>query len=254
MSVPIAPFRESNPKAWFSQLEATFALRGISSELTKFHHVVAVLPPHIIDEVDDLIDPPEGPSYTVLKTEIIKRVGLTDRQRVNQVLTQTTLGDRRPSQLLREMQRVIGDGGKNETFLREMWLQRLPREAQAILSTTNNLPLKTAADQADQILEALGPRLHHVEERPSTSQDSLTARVDDLARTVQNLNLSSRNRDRRSSSPRYRNRPRSPRFNIPNDRDAEQRASGFCYYHYEYGARAKNCRPPCKFPKRQGNA
>ena len=252
LAVPVAPFRESNPSSWFAQIEATFALRGIQSDVTKYFHVVAALPPHIVDEVDDLVNAEEK-SYKTLKAAIIQRVGLSDRQRIAQLLSRTELGDRKPSQLLREMQRLAGCAAKDDKFLREMWLQRLPREVQAILNAASDMPLSQAAEQADRIMETLRPRLHNV---ASTSSDAPTLaavmnRMDDLAREIQTLKVSNHSRRANRSPSRHGNRPRSRSVGSNYD----QESTGLCWYHYTHGARARNCRAPCTFSKKaQGNA
>ena len=42
-SIKIPPFWPSDPMLWFMLVEAQFVLRGITAQLTKFHHVLANL-------------------------------------------------------------------------------------------------------------------------------------------------------------------------------------------------------------------
>ncbi|CAE1280326.1 unnamed protein product [Acanthosepion pharaonis] len=53
---PFPPFHEGNIKNWFLQMEAIFTVRRITDQKTKFGHVVAVLPPAIVDEVSDFLE------------------------------------------------------------------------------------------------------------------------------------------------------------------------------------------------------
>ncbi|CAE1160930.1 unnamed protein product [Acanthosepion pharaonis] len=53
---PFPPFHEGNIKNWFLQMEAIFTVRRITDQKTKFGHVVAVLPPTIVDEVADFLE------------------------------------------------------------------------------------------------------------------------------------------------------------------------------------------------------
>ncbi|CAE1274303.1 unnamed protein product [Acanthosepion pharaonis] len=64
---PFPPFHEGNIKNWFLQMEAIFTVRRITDQKTKFGHVVAVLPPAIVDEVSDFLEAvPEVEPYARL--------------------------------------------------------------------------------------------------------------------------------------------------------------------------------------------
>ncbi|KAA3674851.1 uncharacterized protein DEA37_0008371 [Paragonimus westermani] len=139
-------------------VESTFALQQISLELIRFHHLVEALPPHVIDEVDDILELPDSTKpYEQLKAAIIKRVGLSDRQRISQPRSASELGGRRPSQLLRHVQRLTGTIHMKEALLEEMWLQRLPKDMQNILSLNLSATLSTLDNVADRIGKHTAP-------------------------------------------------------------------------------------------------
>jgi len=72
----------------------------------KFAHVIHVLPAQYASEVRDIIlHPPEEP-YTVIKRELQKHVFLSKCQQLQQLLHVEDLGDRKPSQLLRQMLQI----------------------------------------------------------------------------------------------------------------------------------------------------
>jgi hypothetical protein len=62
--------RRSGPSGlWFAQAEAQFSLAGISSEKTKFFHVISQLDHRYAAEVEDIItSPPERDPYTAPTT------------------------------------------------------------------------------------------------------------------------------------------------------------------------------------------
>ena len=47
VSIKISPFWSNDPALWFSPVEAQFTLKGITSQLTKFHYIVASLEPAV---------------------------------------------------------------------------------------------------------------------------------------------------------------------------------------------------------------
>ncbi|VDP83177.1 unnamed protein product [Echinostoma caproni] len=152
--VPFAPFREFNPKLWFVQIEATLALRNVTSELNKFHHVVAILPPNVLDEVYDVVRSNEPNPYLRIKEAIIRRFGLTAKQRLEKLLSYTELGEKKPSQLLRQMQQLIDEDEDEDSFLKEIWLSRLPVNVQAMLCVSTEVKLNALAEVADRIMES----------------------------------------------------------------------------------------------------
>ena len=73
VTLKIPPFWPADPQIWFGQVEAQFSTRGISSEKTKFDHIVASLAPEYAQEVRDLVlSPPSSTPYATLKAQLIQ--------------------------------------------------------------------------------------------------------------------------------------------------------------------------------------
>ncbi|XP_064472586.1 uncharacterized protein LOC135387161 [Ornithodoros turicata] len=166
VAVRLPPFWPANPTIWFVQVECQFQLAGITTQATKYQHVVSVLPPEVASDVTDILCAPSGPtSYDTLKAAIIQRTMASHRKRFQQLLSVEDLGDRRPSQFLRHMQTLLGDRAQTfvEALLKELFLQRLPSTMQMILATATNLSLTELALHVDKILEVAQPSLAFVQ-------------------------------------------------------------------------------------------
>ncbi|XP_037529287.1 sterile alpha motif domain-containing protein 1-like [Rhipicephalus sanguineus] len=124
-------FWPNNPRVWFSQVEARFQLRHITSQESKYLHVVAALPPDIADAVDDVLaSTPSDKAYDELKSTVLKRLEVSEQSKLQQLLSHEELGDQRPSQLLHQMRQLLRHQASEERqqpLLRELFLQRLPQ-------------------------------------------------------------------------------------------------------------------------------
>lgn len=102
---------------------------------------------------DVLLAPPSAGAYVTLKSELIRRLSISQERKTQQILEREELGDRKPSQFLRHM-RSLGGSCLTETLLRTLWLGRLPSNIQAILATQKETPLDKVAELAVAIQEA----------------------------------------------------------------------------------------------------
>ena len=114
------------------------------------------MPTEYATEVQDLlIDPPEENPYEKLKDQLISRIADSERQKIQKLLTAEELGDRKPSQLLRKMQQLLGERTAiDNSILRELFLQRLPANVQLILASANEMTIDKLAEMADRIMDA----------------------------------------------------------------------------------------------------
>ncbi|BHF77637.1 hypothetical protein SprV_0602074600 [Sparganum proliferum] len=227
---------------WLRTVESRFALRQITREDTKFHYVVAALPMEIATDLRDIIDcPPTEAPYTALKEALISRISLSTQKRLQRLISEEDLGDRKPTQLLRRLEQ-LADGQKlDATMFKQLFLQRLPPSVQAILAP--NIPSSTAqtlAETADRILEYYQP--------PVTvnvaSRSTIAPTIEDVVKRLDALTLeASQLRTTRGYNPRspaITRRPRSPTPNQPT-------VDGFCWYYHNYGSNAHRCHSPCKY-------
>lgn len=99
-------FYSSDPDSWFLQAEAVFKAEKISSSTTKCNRILSSLPKDIFRLVSDLVHNPGDNPYESLKKRLCTIYGPSDCERINALIDQTPIGDRKPSVLLQEMQYI----------------------------------------------------------------------------------------------------------------------------------------------------
>lgn len=239
IALKLPPFWSGRVVAWFAQAEANFEISGVKSDNTKYNHVLSVLPERVAADIEDiLIDPPKDNKYIFLKSELVRRLSASEEKRVNQLLSDVELGERKPSQFLRHLRSLAGSSLQDESILRQLWLRRLPQQVQAILAAQADLPLQKVAELADRIVE-VSPTDNSVFATSTPAADdplqAISRRLDQLAQQVAAMSTGhNRYRSSRSSS-----RARSK------SRDRE--ASDLCWYHRRFKLKANRCTKPCSW-------
>ena len=246
VSVKLPPFWPADPEVWFAQVEAQFATCRVTSQKTRFEYVVSSLGPEFAAEVRDLLlRPPEENPYDILKAELVKRTAASEQRKLQQLISGEELGDRKPTQLLRRMQQLLGDhltaGPDGNAFLKELFLQRLPPNVRMVLASADDaIDLQKLADMADKILEVSTPSSVSAVSAPSNDDiKHLRAEVERLVTLVASLTQHRPRRRNRSQS-----RDRRPRSPAPQDQEQAANKT-LCWYHRKFGEQARKCQPPC---------
>jgi hypothetical protein len=153
----LPPFWPEKPAVWFAQLEGQFALYNITQDATKFYYVITQLDNKYAAEMEEVItNPPPTGRYDRIKNELIRRLSLSEEQRVRQLLMHEEMGDRRPTQFLRKLRTLAGPSVPSD-FLRNLWTNRLPPNIQAIIATQAQVALNDVAQLEDKIAEVTPP-------------------------------------------------------------------------------------------------
>lgn len=148
------PYCLQDPALWSAQIVPQFEARHITTQSSKFAHVVSALPMAVATEVRELImQPPTANPYDTLKRELLDRTTLSTRRRLQQLLTAEELGGQKPTQLLHRMRQLVGESSTDATFLQELFLQRLPTDIRLVLTAAGELSLDELAKLADRIAE-----------------------------------------------------------------------------------------------------
>nr|XP_029723963.1 uncharacterized protein LOC115264431 [Aedes albopictus] len=242
IGIKIGPFWKRDPTLWFAQLEAQFALAGISREDTRYYHVLAAIDSEILACCSDIIrDPPAAGQYTAIMDRITKEYSTSEQNRMQQLLRGCELGDRKPSQLLREMRDLARDVITDDKIIKSLWMQQLPETTQAVLKVSEDtLQLHQLAEQADKLADVTRNRI-----AASTVAAPDDKMVFDLAELRAEIaELSSEIAAFRQTRGRSRNQSYSRQQGT---RSTSRDQHPYCYYHRRFGTAAKNCREPCQF-------
>ena len=230
ISLKLPDFWPSDPELWLAQVEALFEAQSITctQEKTKFAHVVPILPARYASEVRDIILPPPEQPYNALKEELQKRVCMSRRQQLQQLLHVEDLGDRRPSQLLRQMLKLrggtTGEADQCEIF-REIYLQKLPLAIHTALAIQKHKTLSVLAEMADNMVEVQGPQGVHNPHGQIDHLQQASPEIATITSEIQKLWRALQSQDKKSSAGN----------------------PGFCWYHERFGVKATKCRDPCTF-------
>ncbi|XP_064462042.1 uncharacterized protein LOC135372334 [Ornithodoros turicata] len=271
-AIRLPPFWSHNPTVWFLQVECQFALSAITSQLAKFRHVVSVLPQEVAAQlIDVLTAPPAANPYDALKTALLERTTASERKRFQELLSAEDLGDRRPTELLRNMQNLLGERAVtfDASFLKQLFLQRLPPTVQMILTSASTLSLPELALLPDKVMEVAPHSISAIPSATITNPpirphpqacpppalppgDPIVQLREDFERlsamvasAVAPHSPRPRHRSPRRFGSRSSRRRRSPR------RTAEDPPIGPCWYHQRFGTEARRCTRPCTW---SGNA
>lgn len=242
---------------WFLQVENKFRIHHISSQTRRYELLLDALPQEAASEVRDVLMLPLSTTpYDDVKDALLSRLAVPEESRIQQLLSSEELGDRRPTQFLRHLQKLLGD--KAATFdtavLKELFLQRMPVTVRVGLAIMHSQPLPKLAELADRILETSAPTV------AATHSGASSTDIADLRSMMHNLTTEvaelRRKDQQRSSSPRsssFRGRRVFRRRHSPAASRAASPSSGRtaarpCYYHRRFGVAARKCEPPCSWP------
>ncbi|KAK4876264.1 hypothetical protein RN001_012686 [Aquatica leii] len=232
---------------WFSVVEAQFVLSSITADSTKYFTVVAHLDQKSLGLVSDIIaNPHMQGKYESLRNALISRLTESENSKLQKLLHDFELGDRTPSQLLREMKSLSGSEISVD-LLKKLWLQRLPQQVQIIL-TISSESLENFTSMADKILETYvdSNNISEIARQPKTSssitinqtpapsawEQKLNELRRDMLHEVNKIsahNVEHRRRNRYQSRNRFSSR--------------KPRGDGVCYYHCRFADKAKKNAP-----------
>lgn len=257
-TLKLPPFYNKYPYQWFTFAEAQLSIKNILLENTKYEHLILSLSQDLFATVFDVIqyindnwNDPQSTPYTTLKEALLERNSLSESQRLESLLKDLDMGDRKPSEFFRTLKQTAGQSDSiSEKLIIQLWIRKLPTQIQVSLKTLPNPDIKTLINMADSICEIIQTSNQgHIQAVTSPFEQfqneqitRLENQVKLLTESVQKLSL---NTNKHHSSYRTRSRSRS------NSRKSPPNSTELCWYHSKFATKAKKCIPPCNFLKNQ---
>ena len=151
VSLKLPGFWTKQPKVWFQQSEAQFALRQITADVTKYYYVVAALDQDSTQRVIDFLEnPPAENKYAELKRRLLQTFDLSANERAARLLNLPPLGDQKPTALMDEMLSLMGDHRPCFLF-NYLFLQLLLEDIRIVLSGQQQQDPRQLAQLADAL-------------------------------------------------------------------------------------------------------
>lgn len=274
--VKLPEFLPGNVDMWFWQVESAFIAADIKADAKKYHSIIGQLPSTVIMKLADFrTNPPiAGQMYASLKEKITKEYADSEQTKIEKLLEDMPLGDRKPSELLNDMRTKAANTPVNDDLLRQLWMRNLPETIRAILSTDDTSPLTTKAAMADKIHEAtrkglIGRSINEVSASKSQPQivnitpaSQQPGNYSDLAQIVASLTnevkqLRMSQRQSRSKTPARQNTNSKSNSSQDNSSQGangtEKRNFDYCWWHYKHGANAQKCKQPCNYKEKNSS-
>lgn len=254
----LPPFIRDQPEIWFCVVESEFENTGVHTDNAKYNAALKGLDKDTSLQITDLIhNPPTLDRYAKLKALVIERLSDSRHEKVNKLLHDLTLGEKKPSQLLREM-KDLSKGSVADDILHSMWLSRLPLHIQPLLASSEEFGLNALAVVADRIIDVgtinnvmAVSQQHtpfHNNCAPASQITRLEQRMEEMAQTLTTcLQEITRIKTEHSTSKDHRS------SSHPRSRSRTPERSGICFYHRRFGDAATECTIPCKYPNKSEN-
>lgn len=243
--VKLPEFNDKDVHVWFEIIEQLLDGR---SEKVKKNSLLSYLPSDILLNTGAKV----SDNFGDIKSQIIRFYDESDQKRLHKLLQEQHLGDRKPSVLLRQMQKLAPG---NDGVIKIRFLELMPDNIRVILASLDStLTIEQMADTADKMVEQMPhastnstvPPQSDIDRRLSAMMDQIEA----LTTQVQAIKADSRSRSR-SPGPSHRRYDRSR-----SKSKGRWNKSGLCFYHSKFGTKAYNCQSPCSWKQNgvSGNA
>jgi len=239
-AVRLGTFTAEDADAWFLLAESQFGIRGVTSEETRFWHLVTSLDSATAGRLAQHVNKADQTKkYSVAKAWLLKEFAIPRWKRAERVLAKTELGDQKPSQLVDWIRSMLDDDGPEMLATHIVW-RCLPSDVQQALRSSKFDTMEELGALADEVMK------NPVHSGPVCSvsyADSSSFPVDPEDAMVNRVEQHQR-QSHQKQKQHYNPPPRA-------DNWSQGTSSRICRFHRRFGDRARNCSPPCSFRRQE---
>ena len=255
VSLKLPALWPDNPEKWFLHCEAKFRLHKIVVQQTMFDHCVHAMTAEQSDVIMDLMvkTPSSSNCYDELRRIYLQRRTPSTAERVQRLRALGPLGDQRPSDLLRLMERILGRTVQGDEIATEEFITRLPERIQLMVhAQAESFSVEQMATMADRLIGVPVTQHTFSVENASTSADStLHQQVASLTASNERMlaEMSLMRRNQRVQPPRQQQTSRTGNQDRrrPPKMYRGLNAEDICWYHAAWGAEAHKCVDGCRY-------
>ena len=224
--VKLPPFDPKQPKRWFQQADVIFRQSHVVSSQDKWDYTLPKLPTDVLNDISDVVDSLTDATpnpYELAKNHLLDTYTPTRWQLARQLLTFPHVAGVCPTTLMNQLLSLLPLGNHPDTMFLLRFLDCLPANISAQLTTRTFRHLRDMAAYADQIWDSTPPPAVQVAAalpyQPCFASPASTVSLHSVSRSGR----------RHSQSP-------APRL-----------CFDYCYYHRRFGAAAHHCQAPCSW-------
>ncbi|XP_060823971.1 uncharacterized protein LOC132911368 [Bombus pascuorum] len=194
----VPPLMPMKIRLWFSILERQFAIVGITDDEEKSTALISCLEPQYLERIEDIVmNPPATGQYEKLKAELIRILAESDSDRVQRLIEDEVMIDRKPSQFYHDL-KILASPFASEQFILILWRNRLPDRLREILVVMVDTNVEKLTRAADRIQEAFSQnrqranRMTAITKPPvqnSATSDPLAAAINSLSEQFNRLEM-----------------------------------------------------------------
>ena len=248
-------FWPSSPHAWFGIVEAQFRIHEVNSQEDRFTLVASVLPEASARRVAHLLATPTDDCYTQLKAALLSSHQLTEIQKAELLFNMDDLGSKRPMDLLNEMMELVKPGEEKTQLFAMLFMRRLPAQVRVQLTEDDYTDLRALAEKADRCTAMLARKAGTVASAVLQCEDDSEEPVSSVS-AIHSSGRSGGSSHSGGGSQRggkktgfwqQKKQQRQKSTDTSSPADAALVASGLCYPHFKFGAKAHSCYQPCSW-------